>query len=123
MIAQPLEATVRRSGSTAVIDLHGEIDAGAEQALESAYAAAAATGPQALALNFSNVNYINSTGIALVVGILAQARKAKLPVSTFGLSEHYREIFEITRLSDFMTICADEAGALRSATGGGQARA
>jgi anti-anti-sigma factor len=54
------------------------------------------------------VDYINSTGIALIVGLLGKARAAEVPVAASGLSDHYREIFEITRLSDFITI---EAGA------------
>jgi anti-anti-sigma regulatory factor len=48
----------------------------------------------------------------LIVGVLAQARKARRQVSTFGLSEHYTEIFQITRLADFMGIYPDEASAL-----------
>ena len=43
----------------------------------------------------------------------ARARAQGRPVSACGLSEHYREIFEITRLSDFMTILADEHDARR----------
>ena len=54
---------------------------------------------------------IGST-IALIVGRLAQARKQKRRLVTFGLSDHYREIFEITRLSDFMTLYASEQAAL-----------
>ena len=54
-------------------------------------------------LNFEDVEYINSTGIALIVGLLAQARAQRVQISACGLSEHYREIFEITRLADFMT--------------------
>jgi hypothetical protein len=33
---------------------------------------------------------------------------------TCGLSEHYREIFNITRLSDFMTVFEDEESALQA---------
>jgi anti-sigma B factor antagonist len=55
-------------------------------------------------LDFSNVEYINSTGIAVIVGLLARARANRQTLSARGLSEHYRQIFEITRLSDFMTI-------------------
>ena len=58
--------------------------------------------PERLLLNFGDVDYINSTGIALIVGVLAQARKAHIALVTFGLSPHYQEIFRITRLSDFM---------------------
>ena len=63
-------------------------------------------------LNFEGVDYINSTGIALIVGLLAQARKSHRRLVVCGLSEHYQEIFRITRLSDFMQIFDDEPSAL-----------
>ena len=116
MSAKSLETTVRRVSGVAVIDLRGDIDGGAEQALNAAYAAATVTDPAAVLLNFSGVEYINSTGIALIVGVLAQARKAKRHISTFGLSDHYTEIFQITRLADFMGIYPDEASALSHQT-------
>ena len=106
------EAVVRQTDKAAIIDLQGLIDGGAEQTLNAAYAEATATNPAAVLLNFSNVEYINSTGIALIVGVLAQARKSKRQISTFGLSAHYTEIFQITRLADFMGLYPDEASAL-----------
>ena len=109
---RPFAAAVRSSAQAAILDLHGEINGAAEAALAEAYAAAVATGHAAILLNFTDVSYINSTGIALIVGLLAQARKAKRRLATYGLSDHYVEIFRITRLSDFMDIEPDEAGAL-----------
>jgi anti-anti-sigma factor len=58
------------------------------------------------------VEYINSTGIALIVGLLAKTRQNHKRLVTYGLSDHYLEIFHITRLTDFMTIVPDEASAL-----------
>lgn len=112
MAIQPIEATVRTHDGAAVIDLKGEIDASGESALNAAYAGAIAGKPGLVMLNFSGVTYMNSTGIALIVGLLAQARKQKRRLVTFGLSDHYREIFEITRLSDFMTLYTSEQAAL-----------
>ena len=109
---KPLEATVRPASGVAIIDLHGEIDAFGEAALNAAYAEANRGGPGAILLNFSGVDYINSTGIALIVGLLAQARKTGRRLLSTGLSSHYQEIFRITRLADFMTIYPDEASAL-----------
>jgi anti-sigma B factor antagonist len=63
-------------------------------------------------LDFSRVDYINSTGIALIVSILGRARSEGRTVIASGLSEHYRQIFTITRLSDFITLYDDEAGAV-----------
>jgi len=100
-------AEVRAHDSTGVIDLYGEINLGADQALLAAYDTAVRDDPRTVVLNFAQVDYINSTGIALIVGLLARARKEHRTVRGFGLSEHYRQIFAITRLSDFMGIYAD----------------
>jgi anti-anti-sigma factor len=109
---RPFSAAVRSANGAAIIDLHGEINANAEANLNGAYAEAMAGRPGRLLLNFGDVDYINSTGIALIVGVLAQARKARIALVTYGLNAHYQEIFKITRLSDFMGMVGDEAAAL-----------
>ena len=118
MATPETEAAVRRREWVAVIDLMGEIDARAEHAMDMAWAEATAERPDAVALNFAAADYINSTGIALIVGLLARARTEGIEVRAWGLSDHYREIFEITRLADFMRITSDENSALRGAEGG-----
>jgi anti-anti-sigma factor len=112
MPTKQLEANVRYVRGAAIIDLRGEIHAGAEETLNAAYATAEGHDPQAILLNFSDVGYINSTGIALIVGLLSQARKANRRLMACGLSDHYVEIFQITRLADFMSVFPDEASAL-----------
>lgn len=112
---QPFDAAVRNEAELTIIDLSGEIDAFAEEALNGAYAEAEEQEPEIIMLNFGDVNYINSTGIALIVGLLAEARKSHIRLVTYGLSDHYVEIFNITRLSDFMTIFPDESSALSEA--------
>jgi anti-anti-sigma factor len=103
------EARVVREGVAAAeadlaIQLQGEIDGRAEATLQDAYTEAAQRDPRRLLLDFAEVDYINSTGIALIVGLLARARKERREIVARGLSAHYREIFEITRLADFMSI-------------------
>ena len=118
MPTHEFQVAVREREGVAVIDLTGELNSSAEEVLNAAYADAAAAGTDAVALNFEGADYINSTGIALIVGLLAQARKSGIEVKAFGLSDHYREIFEITRLADFMTITDNEERALSGAEGG-----
>ena len=115
MLSRPFEATVSHQPHVATVILRGEINAFAEDALSRAYEEAANQDAAVILLNFSAVDYINSTGIALIVGLLAQARKSKRRLLAYGLSEHYVEIFNITRLSDFMNVFADEDAALRAA--------
>ncbi len=76
--------------------------------MNDAYNQAESSNPGMIVLNFSDVTYINSTGIALIVGLLARARKSRRQLSVYGLSDHYKEVFQITRLSDFMQIYPDE---------------
>jgi len=110
--------TVRLRGKVALVDLVGDINAGADQAISAAWQEATQQGAEAVVLNFERAGYINSTGIALIVGMLAQARAAKVPLGAFGLTPHYEEIFQITRLADFMTIRQDEDSAVRGAEEG-----
>lgn len=112
MGAEGFEARVRERGTTAVIDLIGEINGSAEEALGTAYDEATRGTPEGVLLNFGDASYINSTGIAVIVGVLARARRDRIAILAAGLSEHYRQIFEITRLADFMTIYPDEASAV-----------
>ena len=112
MAAKHLEATVRQEPGIAVIHLKGEVNGFAEEALNTAYAEAESNDPEAILLNFEGVDYINSTGIALIVGLLAKARVSKRRLVAYGLSDHYVEIFEITRLSDFMGVFPDEKSAI-----------
>ena len=116
METRELEVTVRRREGASVIDLAGELNASAEVALQQGYEEAAGEGGPVV-LNFSGADYINSTGIALIVGLLAQARTHGVEVTACGLSDHYREIFEITRLADFMRITENEDGAVGGAEG------
>src|SRR5690242_19720877 len=111
---QHLLATVRsnEASGAVIIDLAGELNADAEESLNRIYAEVEALDPKRIVLNFSNVSYINSTGIALIVGLLARARKAHRQMTAYGLSDHYREIFEITRLADFMPIFSEETSAV-----------
>jgi anti-anti-sigma factor len=112
----PFHAQVRGRGGVAVVELQGQLDARADLALTTAFEEAVRTDPSAVLLAFDGVDYINSTGIALIVGLLAHARAQGLAVLVCGLSEHYQHIFEITRLADFMQFFPDEDAAVVGVT-------
>jgi len=112
MPTEEFSLTVRQNSGAAILDLRGEIDSSAESALTAAYAQAESAQARVILLNFKNVGYINSTGIALIVGLLQKARAGERRLMAFGLSDHYVEIFNITRLTDFMPVFPDESSAL-----------
>jgi anti-sigma B factor antagonist len=117
-MASMCEATTRLLPGAAVIELSGEVDGSAADVLTNAYLSAVGTGdPGTVVLDFAAVDYINSTGIALIVSVLARARAERRKVVACGLSAHYREIFDITRLSDFIELFPDLDHAVSQLTG------
>ncbi len=119
-MASMCEATARVLPGAAIIELSGEVDGSAADVLTNAYQTAvqgAGTDLGTVVLDFSAVDYINSTGIALIVSVLARARAERRKVVASGLSPHYREIFDITRLSDFIELFPDLDHAVSQLTG------
>ena len=112
MTARHLEASVRSRSGIPVIDLEGEISGLSEEALNTAFAEASRQESDAILLNFTGVGHINSTGIALIVGLLSRARASGVRLIAIGLSKHFTQIFQITRLADFITLYPDEEAAV-----------
>jgi anti-sigma B factor antagonist len=111
-----LTSTVRQASPfIRVIDLIGEIGTHSEKALNDAYSQAARDNTQTLVFNFSNVNYMNSFGIGMLIMLFIRAQREGKKIHGFGLSEHYRNIFQITRLDQVIPIYASESIALASA--------
>jgi anti-sigma B factor antagonist len=107
--------TVRKlNDRVSVIDVQGEVTAAAENALMDAYTQA---GPQARAiiLNFQGLEYMNSSGIGLLVTLLIRVNRQKQRLMAYGLSEHYQQIFDLTRLDEAIGIYADETAAVSAA--------
>ena len=107
---------VRQAGGTvAVVDIKGEVTAACEPVLMSAYEEASGAGADRVLLNFTGLEYMNSGGIGMLVTLLVRANRQHQELAAFGLSDHYREIFELTRLDEAITIYDDEASALSAA--------
>ena len=107
---------VRKVGNkVSVVDIRGDFTAAAEPALMDAYAAASTGDTRAIVLNFSGLEYMNSSGIGLLVTLLVRANRQKQRLLAFGLNEHYRQIFELTRLDEAISIFDGESDALSSA--------
>ena len=108
--------TVRRvSDSISILDIQGRVTAAAEELLMNAYAQVSNNGARVIILNFSELEYMNSSGIGLLVTFLIRATRQGQRLLAFGLNEHYRHIFELTRLNEAIQIYETEADTLNAA--------
>jgi anti-sigma B factor antagonist len=98
-----------------VVDIKGDVTSASDAVLTDAYNQASSEGTRAILLNFEGLEYMNSGGIGLLVTLLVRAKRQHQNVLAFGLNDHYRQIFELTRLDDAISIHDHEAGALAAA--------
>jgi anti-sigma B factor antagonist len=111
-----VKMNVRTAGEKAsIIDVQGELTAFAENVLMDAYNQASDGQVRAIILNFEDLEYMNSSGIGLLVTLLIRINREKQQLLTYGLSDHYRSIFQITRLDDAIAIHDSEEEAVRAA--------
>lgn len=116
MATSNLTLDVRKpSVQTAIIDISGEVSGAAETPLMAAYEEASKQGVKNIILNFTNLEYMNSSGIGLLVTLLIRVNRQKQRMFSYGLSDHYQQIFQLTRLNEAIGIYPDEAGALKAA--------
>jgi anti-sigma B factor antagonist len=105
--------TVRKADNSAsVIDIHGEVTAFAEGVLTQAYNQANANGARTILLNFSGLEYMNSSGIGLLVTLLIRANRQGQKLLAYQLNQHYQHIFELTRLNEAIGVYDSEVAAL-----------
>jgi anti-sigma B factor antagonist len=108
--------TVRHANATtSIIDIQGDVSAFAEAVLMEAYEEANTPSTRAFILNFTGLEYMNSSGIGLLVTLLIRINRQKQRLLAYGLSEHYQHIFQLTRLNEAISLYASEAEALAAA--------
>jgi anti-anti-sigma factor len=107
-----VQMKVRKAPDAAVIYIQGEMTGFVEDALMDAYNEASDDGAKTIILNFSELEYMNSTGIGLLVTLLIRSQREQQRLMACGLSSHYRQIFDLTRLNEAIGTYDTETEAL-----------
>lgn len=103
-IDDPFAVHVGPEHDGARLALSGRVDRDAEDDLLAAFVTVAEPEPGRVVLDFGDTTYINSSGLAAIVALLSDARQRGITVAARGLTSHYRQLFEITRLTDLVEV-------------------
>lgn len=107
--------TVRTAApGVCVIEIAGEVTRTSERALEDAYVRAA-DGAHAIILAFDRLEYMNSSGIGLLVTLVVRAKRNHQRMLACCLTDHYRQIFTLTRLDEVISVHESERAAIEAA--------
>jgi len=103
---------IRREGGAVVVEAAGDIDLHRSVEFQQSLAKVVATAPRRIIINLADVPYMDSSGLASLVKLLSQVRRANIELKLCSLTERVRSMFEITRLDSVFKICLSEQEAL-----------
>jgi anti-anti-sigma factor len=112
MLNKQTETRLRRIGDAVVIDLIGDLTERDQPAIRAAYGDALREEPQRVFFNFERTEYINTSGIAVLIAIVMEAEKTGRKIGLFGMSPHYRKVFTLVRLPMYADLYENEGEAL-----------
>lgn len=90
----------------------GDISSASRDAVIGSYEALDKTINPSVLLDFKGVEYLNSSGIALVIQVLMAAAKMKQTVAICGLTPHFTKVFTMVGITKYSNLYADQAAAL-----------
>jgi anti-anti-sigma factor len=111
-MSSDIEVTTHNKNDVAIIDIKGDVTAVTGEAIEEAYQEVSLAGATKLLLVFDKECYINSGGIAILIGVVSESRDNKQSIRITGLSEHFRKIFDMVGLTRYTAVFPSEAAAL-----------
>jgi anti-anti-sigma factor len=111
-MSNAIKVTIHNQGDVAIINIKGDVTAVTGEPIEEAYQAVTLAGSTKLLLVFHKECYINSGGIAILIGIVSESQNNKQIIRITGLSEHFHKIFDMVGLTRYTAIFPSEAAAL-----------
>jgi anti-sigma B factor antagonist len=111
-----LQVSIRKCNEVTIVNLRGRstIDAGESELLSSHLRKLIAKGECKLLLNLAGLTYIDSSGLAVIVGTCVSLRQLGGDLRILRPSGHVLEVFRILRLLEVILSFEDEAEALAS---------
>jgi len=106
------ELTGASGQSITALRYTGDISSASKEPVVGAYQALDKATHRFLLLDFKGVEYLNSSGIALVIQVLMEANKAGQKIAICSLTPHFTKVFTMVGITKYATLYADEAAAL-----------
>ena len=95
-----------------VLRFDGYISSASKDAVVGAYQSLSKDTVKSILLDFTKVEYINSSGIALVIQLMMEASNSGQKVNAFGLSAHFQKVFTMVGITKYATLLPDQTTAL-----------
>ena len=109
-----LKTNITHQNSIATIRLKGELTTLAENEIYNAYQSSINSGNKSIIFDFSEIEYINSAGIAVLIGLVNDSKKKDITLLISGLTPHFQKIFKMVGLTQYTKIFDEVKSAIAS---------
>ena len=108
-----IQVSISNKHDVSILNIKGDVTAITGETIEDAYQKVSTAGARKILLYFDKEGYINSGGIAILIGIASESRKKEQKIRITGLSPHFQKIFDMVGLTKYTDIFATEELALK----------
>jgi len=103
-----IQVSISNRDDVSILNIKGDVTAITGEAIEEAYQKVSTDGAKKILLYFDKDGYINSGGIAILIGIASESRKKDQKIRITGLSSHFQKIFDMVGLTKYTEIFPSE---------------
>ena len=108
-----IDQTTAPSGTpVTVLRFEGDISSASKDAVIGSYQTLSKATVKTVLLDFTKVEYINSSGIALVIQLLIEASNSGQKVYAYGLSAHFVKVFTMVGITKYAGLFPSQAEAM-----------
>ncbi len=115
-----IEIRLERHGGVTLLDIKGDVTSFSEPFLKEAYKNATSEGGSKIVLKFEESAYINSGGLAVLIQLLAGAKRNNQEIAITGLSDHFKKIFTMVDITKLAKIYSSAEEAVKVLSGSKQ---
>ncbi len=108
-----IQVSISQKDDVSILQIKGDVTAITGESIEEAYQKITTAGAKKLLFYFDQDGYINSGGIAILIGITSESRKNEQKIRMTGLSSHFQKIFNMVGLTKYTDIFPTEELALK----------
>lgn len=108
---EPTKLTVQKTNDISIIQIEGDVTAADGDIFDRTYRET--TTPKIL-LSFCEQDHINSGGIAVLIDLVAAAQKDTKQIAIAHPRAHFRKVFDLVGLPEFISIFESEEEALKT---------
>ncbi len=102
---------IEKGSGTAVLRFKGDITSASKTVVVDSYQSLDKSAFKHIMMDFAGVEYLNSSGIALVIQVLMEANKNGQSVECFGLTPHFQKVFAMLGLTKYTRLHPGEEAA------------